>query len=142
MVDTDDQIVSECITDMAPRNEFEVKKLIGSENYHTWQFAMLNYLELRGLEKCIQPKEGAPAVAVEANADKLTQAKARLALSIDDSLFVHIRKANSALAIWTTLQHLFEDKGLIRKIGLLRQLISVLRQWRITLTTSLIRRIS
>lgn len=122
MVNTDEEAETFA---MAPRNEFDVKKLRGSENYHTWQFAMMNYLELNGLEKCIQGTQADPKVPLETKADKLSQAKSRLALSVDESLFVHIRKAKTALEIWTTLQNLFEDNGLIRKIGLLRALISV-----------------
>jgi hypothetical protein len=75
-------------TNMPPRNEFEVKKLLGSENYHTWQFAMLNYLELHNFEKCIQGKADDPNTPLETDAGKLKQAKARLALSIDESIFV------------------------------------------------------
>lgn len=44
---------------------------------------------------------------------------------MDSSIFVHLQNANSALDIWSTLRRLFEDKGLSRKIGLLRKLISI-----------------
>lgn len=112
-------------TEMAPKSDFDVKKLLGSENYHTWQFAMQNYLELNNLDQCIVGTKEDPNVPVEKKAEKLKQAKARLALSLDESLFTHIRKATTALQIWNIFQTMYEDKGLIRKIGLLRQLISV-----------------
>lgn len=38
---------------MAKLNDFNIEKLKGSDNYHTWKFAMNNYLEMNDLEKCI-----------------------------------------------------------------------------------------
>lgn len=49
-----------------------------------------NYLELNGLEKCIEAKVANPAVPVETKAEKFSQAKFRLVLSAEYSLFVHI----------------------------------------------------
>lgn len=112
-------------TEMAPKNDFEVKKLSGSDNYHTWQFAMLNYFELNNLDDCILGSEADPKIPKERKPERLKQAKARLALSLDETLYTHVRKATSALEMWNILKNMFEDKGLIRKIGLLRQLISV-----------------
>jgi len=86
---------------------------------------MVNYLEMRDLENCIVAKDDEPNVPVEVKPDRLKKAKNALVLSVDDSIFVHIRKAKTALEIWTTLQNLYEDNGLLRKIGLLRTLISV-----------------
>lgn len=123
--DSDQSATSETNIEIGPRNEFDVKKLKGSENYHTWQFAMLNYLDLNNLEKCIKCKDDDESTPLETEATKLKEAKARLALSVDESIFVYIRKATSALEIWTTLQQLYEDKGLLRKVGLLRTLTSV-----------------
>lgn len=48
-----------------------------------------------------------------------------LSLSVESSIFVHIQSATTAKEIWDTLKRLYEDKGLISKIGLLRQLISI-----------------
>lgn len=46
-------------------------------------------------------------------------------LSVDPSLFVHIQSCNNASEIWKTLKNLFAEKGLSRKITLLRNLIEV-----------------
>lgn len=56
---------------------------------------------------------------------KLKKSKNILSLSVETSIYVHIQNAVSALDIWQTLQRLYEDKGLSRKIGLLRSLISI-----------------
>lgn len=77
------------------------------------------------LDQCIVGTKDDPNVPVEKKPEKLKQAKSRLALSLDESLFTHIRKAKTALEIWNTFKTMYEDKGLLRKIGLLRQLISV-----------------
>lgn len=114
------------------RSDFSVDKLKGSENYHDWAFAMTNYLTMKGWSKCIQVRvsnvAGASAsaeVAAETDETKLNQSKACLALSVETSLFVHIRDCESALKIWKRFQQLYEDRGLLRKIGLLRTLISL-----------------
>lgn len=98
--------------------EFEIEKLKGSSNYHTWCFAIQNVLQLKGFEKCITDP------VTETNADKLRGCKATLSLSVDTPLFVHITKCETALEIWNTLKNLFDDKGLSRKVTLLRNLIS------------------
>lgn len=95
-----------------------IEKLRGSENYHTWVFAMTSLLELNGLEKCILETNG------ETDADKIRKAKARITLNVDSAIYVHIQNAQTAADMWKMLQVLYEDKGLTRKIGLLRKLIT------------------
>ncbi|KAG5893143.1 hypothetical protein JTB14_034162 [Gonioctena quinquepunctata] len=53
------------------------------------------------------------------------KAKAKLILTIDPTLFVHVKDATSTKDLWTKLQKLFDDRGFCRKIGLLRALISI-----------------
>lgn len=98
--------------------EFDVERLKGTDNYHTWCFAIKNVLTYKQLGQCINDP------VTETDAQKLGNCKAILALSVEPSLYVHIQKCNSALEIWKTLKNLFEDKGLSRKIGLLRNMIS------------------
>lgn len=110
---------------MAQKNDFDVKKLKGAENYHHWKFQMENYLALKKLNKCIDPKPNMPNVSTENDPEKLVDAKSILSLSVDEAIIVHIRNAKSALGIWNILKHLYEDKGLLRRTGLLRGLMSV-----------------
>lgn len=102
--------------------DFQVEKLKGSSNYHTWKFAIQNMLELSDLEKCLELSDA--GVALETDTKKLKKSKNLLALSVDSSIFVHIQNAATAAEIWATFKRLYEDKGLSRKIGLLRSLIS------------------
>ena len=98
--------------------DYNIQKLKGSENYHNWSFAISNILELKQLKGCISEP------VTEVKPEKLTQCKAILSLNVEESLYVHIRTCTTAKNIWTTLQNLFEDKGLSRKISLLRGLIT------------------
>lgn len=97
----------------------KIEKLQGSSNFHTWKFAVTNVLEIEDLEKCILD------VGTGADAAKLKKAKNILSLSVDQTIFVHIQNCKSPLEIWNTLKRMYEDKGLARKIGLLRNLISI-----------------
>lgn len=49
--------------------------------------------------------------------------KAMIVLAVEQSIYVHINKCTDSLSVWQTLQKLYEDTGLKRKITLLRQLI-------------------
>lgn len=109
------------------KNEFNIEKLSGSENYHDWCFSIGNVLAFKGLKNCIKAKAavaGQPESAEEADATKLDQAKSILSLCVEKNLFVHIRGCETALQIWRKFQNLYEDRGLQRKITLLRTLIS------------------
>lgn len=110
--------------------DFDIQKLKGSENYHTWQFAITNLLAFNGLSKCIQTVKVAATAdteetiaCAEASAEKKEKAKAMIVLAVEQSIYVHINKCKDALSVWQTLQKLYEDNGLTRKIGLLRSLI-------------------
>lgn len=46
-------------------------------------------------------------------------------LSIDLSLYMHVRNATSPKDLWDTLKNFFAENGVTRKIGLLRPLISL-----------------
>ncbi|KAK9692676.1 hypothetical protein QE152_g35007 [Popillia japonica] len=98
-----------------------MEKLTGSENFHTWQFAMKNILELNGWENCILPVTDEN---YEQDTTELKKSKAKLVLCIDSSVYVHILGETTATGIWERLKTLYQDSGLVRKIGLLRKLTS------------------
>ncbi|KAG5875556.1 hypothetical protein JTB14_019505 [Gonioctena quinquepunctata] len=91
-----------------------VPKLKG---YSDWSFAVQNMLVLDDLKTCLDGSQTSET--------KDEKAKAKLILTIDPSLFVHVKDATSTKDLWTKLQKLFDDKGFCRKIGLLRALISI-----------------
>jgi len=92
-----------------------VPKLIGRKNYNDWAFAVENMLILDGLSGCIE--------GTETN-EKDKQAKTKLILTIDASLYVHIKEVRTTKDLWTKLKSLFDDSGFTRRINLLRTLIS------------------
>lgn len=105
---------------MAANYIVNVPKLRGRENYSEWQFAAENFLILEGMMKCIKPEEDARLFAED---DAKT--KAKLILTIDSSLYVHIRNVSTTKDLWEKLKALFDDSGFARRITLLRNLISI-----------------
>jgi transposase InsO family protein len=97
--------------------EFHIEKLSSAANYHTWAFEIENLLRLKKLLKYTQ-QDG------EVGDEKVEECRAILSLTIDKQLFPLIRRLESPKEIWETLKNRFEEKGLTRKIGLLRSLIS------------------
>lgn len=106
---------------MATTSSFlsNVPKLKGRENYHEWAFAAENLLVLEGTANLIKAESASDAAAEDA------KTKAKLILTIDPSLYVHIKEATSTKSLWTRLKSMFDDSGFSRRITLLRNLISV-----------------
>lgn len=98
---------------------YDFKKLKGSENYHTWAYAVRNLLTLKGFQSFIDAESTDSTQTTQRD-----QCKATLALSVDESVYVHIQCHDTPFKMWKALKDLYEDKGLSRKIGLLRKLIS------------------
>lgn len=99
-----------------------VPKLKGKENYDDWAFAAANLLVLEGMCDYIKkeiPDSDTVGVSLDA------KAKAKLILTIDTSLYVHIKEAKTTKELWMKLKALFDDSGFSRRITLLRHLISI-----------------
>lgn len=93
-----------------------IEKLKGRENYSTWKYSIENYLALEDLSKCLE--------GTETDVKKNAKAKAAIALSVDKTVFVHVKSANTVQTMWTNLQSIFEDKGVVRKITLMRKIVN------------------
>lgn len=93
-----------------------IEKLKGSENYHTWRFNMENYLAMKELSKCISEP------VAETKPEILAKAKGAISLSVDVSIQTHIIDLKTAKEIWDHLKKRYEDKGLSRRITLLKQM--------------------
>jgi hypothetical protein len=70
-----------------PKKLEDFEKLVCSENYHTWAFAMSNYLDLKGYSGCI--------------IESVTETQK------------------------VALKNSYEEKGLPKRIGLLRSLLTL-----------------
>lgn len=76
-----------------------VPKLKGRENYTEWCFAAENFLILENMVQYIKPVAGKDAEAAD---DART--KAKLILTIDSSLYVHIKEVKTSLELWNKLR--------------------------------------
>lgn len=105
---------------MAANYILNVPKLKGRENYE-WAYAAENFLILEGIDITKEePDDKAVLSAID-----IKKAKAKLIMTIDSSLYVHIKTEKTVDAMWNKLKSLFDDSGFARKISLLRSLISV-----------------
>lgn len=93
-----------------------IEKLKGRENFSSWKFSIENYLELEDLSNCLS--------GTETDAKKNTRAKAALVLSVDKTIYVHIKTAKSAKEIWEKLKATFEDQGAVRKCNLVEKMVN------------------
>lgn len=105
---------------MASNYLVNVPKLKGRENYSEWTFAAENFLVLEGMLHCVKPVTGK---TIEPEDDQRT--KAKLIMTIDSTLYIHIRDVESSKMLWDKLKSLFDDSGFSRKISLLRTLTSI-----------------
>ncbi|KAK9719701.1 Zinc knuckle [Popillia japonica] len=79
-------------------------KLFGRENYDEWCFAVENVFVLEGLTKYID--------GTEEDSVLIAKAKAKLILTIDPTLYVHVKDATTAKDVWTKIRNLYEDTGI------------------------------
>ncbi|CAH2088790.1 unnamed protein product [Euphydryas editha] len=100
-----------------------VPKLKGRENYDNWCFAAENVLVLEGMADAIKKPLAETATSVQKA--EYMKAKAKLVLTIDASLYIHIKQCATTFDLWRTLKNMFDDCGYSRKISLLRNLISI-----------------
>lgn len=98
-------------------------KLKGRENYDTWKISAKSYLVIKKAWSCVENGLASDATSAQKDAD-LT-AWSELSLLIDESVYSYIAEAKTAKEAWTSLQKAFEDSGLCRKVGLLKQLVQL-----------------
>ncbi|CAH2102026.1 unnamed protein product [Euphydryas editha] len=98
-----------------------IPKLMGRENWSSWSFAVKAYLQHEDLYDCILT-EPTPDDPKSMKSD--VKAKSKLILLVDPILYIHIQDAKNAKQLWENLTKSFEDSGLTRKVGLLKDLIN------------------
>lgn len=105
---------------MSIATNFNVEKLIGRENYASWSFAVKNLLQHEELWDTVQGSY--PTTGINARLD--VKAKTKIILLVDKINYVHIEDAETSKEVWEKLKATFQDSGLCRRVGLLRQLIT------------------
>lgn len=98
-----------------------IEKLTGRDNWASWSFAMKAYLQHEDLYNCILKE---PAATDPNSVKQDIKAKSKIILLVDPILYVHIQEAQNAKQVWENLAKAFEDSGLTRKVGLLKELIN------------------
>lgn len=91
-----------------------IEKLDGPTNFHTWKFTMQNILTLEGLWETI--------TGIDKDVQNDRRTLARICLALKPSLYQYVRSAKTAAEAWNNLAKIFEDKGLYRRVLLLRRL--------------------
>lgn len=100
---------------MAANTMTLIEKLSGRDNYSTWKFAVQTYLQHEELWDCITNPN-------PVDLKKDLKAKSKLILLIDSVNYIHIQEAKTAHEIWNNLEKAFDDSGLTRRVGLIRDL--------------------
>ncbi|KAG6465891.1 hypothetical protein O3G_MSEX015473 [Manduca sexta] len=100
----------------------QFEKLKGIENYSTWKFTMKMTLIHEDLWDCIT--EECDDVQDKDYEKKSLKALAKICLSVNAPAFPHVRNAKTAKEAWSNLSKAYEDKGLCRRLSLLRSLFS------------------
>lgn len=103
------------------RNRFS--KLKGRENYGTWKLSAKSYLVIKKCWPCIEKGLNSDATPAQKEADQL--AWSELILLIDESVYSYMAETNTARDAWKSLENAFEDIGMCRKVGLLKQMIQL-----------------
>ncbi|CAG9823775.1 unnamed protein product [Phaedon cochleariae] len=96
-----------------------IEKLEGMANYNNWKFAMQMYLIHEDLWEYVSTEVQGP------DPKKDDRAKAKMCLMVQPSGYSYVRNASSAKVAWDNLAKAFEDKGLSRRLSLLRNLFSI-----------------
>lgn len=102
--------------------ELKFTLLKGRENYDTWKIAAKSYLVIKGHWKFVL-KEPAKNKAEEVQED--LKAWSELNLLLDESIYAYITDTATAKAAWEALEKAFQDSGVSRKVGLLKQLVEL-----------------
>lgn len=97
-----------------------IEKLRGRDNYASWKFAIQAYLEMHGLWQYVD----GTVKKEDIKTSEESKAKGSLILSVDAVNYAHIQSATTATEVWDNLKKAFDDSGVLRRVGLLRELVS------------------
>lgn len=102
---------------------FPFEKLRGRENFDIWKQLAKSYMVIKGLWNTIE--KGLPENATQADKDADSRASAEIYLMVDPSNFGILAEKTTAKEACDSLMDAYEDKGLTRMVGLLKQLVQL-----------------
>lgn len=97
---------------------FPLEKLRGLENYTNWKFQMKMLLIHEDLWDCVQDDKCQ-------DEKRIQKALAKICLSVQSSIYGHVRNCKTAYEAWINLQKAYEDQGLCRRLSLLRVIFAM-----------------
>lgn len=100
-----------------------IERLRGRENFQIWKIASKAYLTSKGYWKHFATALSASASAADLSADE--KALSELILIVDSSIYSYLDGIEKAKDAWDCLCNIFEDKGAVRKVTLLKQWITL-----------------
>lgn len=98
-------------------------RLNGRENFSTWKVGARAHLISKGFWNSVVTE-----LETSATADVKTKnekALAEITLLVDPTIYSHLEHCKTAKEAWDTLTTSFEDNGVVRKVSLLKQWISL-----------------
>ncbi|XP_038118509.1 uncharacterized protein LOC119769586 [Culex quinquefasciatus] len=101
-----------------------IERLTGRDNWSTWKFAVETFLELEELWEVVKPTLNADGTLPPIDERKCRKARGKIILLLDPTVYVHVKGVKTAREAWSKLEAAFEDAGLMRRVGLLRKLIT------------------
>lgn len=104
---------------MTTGGSIPIEKLKGLQDFNTWKFLMKMYLMHEDMYDCVSSADACK------DAKKQQKAFAKICLSVSAEVLPHVRNASSAFEAWNNLQKAYEDRGLSRRLGLLRSLFGL-----------------
>lgn len=101
------------------------EKLTGVSNYSNWKFLMQMYLIHEDLWDCIEESISTAGTPKNVDTRKQQKALAKICLMVQPASFSHVRNASTGYQAWNNLKRAYEDRGLCRRLGLLRTLFGL-----------------
>lgn len=101
------------------------QKLKGRDNYINWKFQMKNYLRHDNLWCTIAGYPEGDGTSAGEKARRDEKALSKINLMVEQCCFSYLMTCETAKDAWEALEKAFEDKGLNRRLGLLRNLCSI-----------------
>ncbi|BES98092.1 Hydra magnipapillata [Nesidiocoris tenuis] len=101
------------------------EKLKGRINYKDWKFVMTNYLRHENLWDSVAGYADDDKTTAEVKSRRDMKALCKINLMVEKNIFPYVSSAKTAMEAWTALERAFEDRGLNRRVSLLRRLFSL-----------------
>lgn len=103
--------------------QLPIQRLKGRENFATWRVGAKAHLITKGVWPEMLVDVAALTDAAKRSANE--RALAELTLLLDSSVYSYIEDCKTAKEAWNALMKTFEDSGVVRKVSLLKQWISL-----------------